>query len=180
MRTIANHAAPALLALALLQTAGCCVRRPAYVVMPWKEFQLNPPVDLPLTPDGRGRLEKFFAKHGNNSLPDTVPDVAQTDERQFLDALSDPANLTIDLSAPRKQFCDDAQALCRSAPMFRKRPLVRQIVDAEKDRPKPSSQPLAVSDGNYWYIFDWKTSADNRKTLTALKVVRDVDREVTR
>src|SRR4051812_27023724 len=60
------RAATAILAVFLFGGA-CAVRKTQYVVVPWKEFQLNPSVALPLTdPGDRERLETFFKKDGNN------------------------------------------------------------------------------------------------------------------
>ena len=138
------------------------------------------PAALPLSAADRTRLETYFSKDGNNRAANAVPNPAAADQKQLLDALSDPANLVIDLSKPAKHFCDDAPALCRNAPIFRNRALVRQVVDARMESPKLSGQPLAVSDGHYWYIFDWQKADNNQTKLTKLDVVRTVEREVKR
>jgi len=176
---VPRRAALLLSTAAVLTVSGGCAKKPGYVVMPWKQFQLEPAAALPLNGDDRSRLERYFAKDGNTLATADVPNPGASAQKTLLDALSDPANLSVDLSEPRKKFCDDAQALCRKTQMFHNANVVRQVVDASQERPKLSGQPLAVSDGHFVYIFDWST-AGNEKRLTSLKVVRALDREITR
>ena len=62
------------LTLSLILLAGCAARRPAYVVVPRANCRSEEPVTLPLTPEGRQRLEAFLGHGGHPQAPDPVPD----------------------------------------------------------------------------------------------------------
>jgi hypothetical protein len=161
-------------ALAILALSACSQRRPPFIAMPWGDFRMEA-VDLPLSPDSRARLEDFFAKGGNRKAANSTMNSNQQAQRQILDALREPANLKVDLSRPVKHFCDDAVALCRAAPVYSGKVLVRQVVDARNDSPGRGAKPLGVTDGEYWYLFE----SDGEK-LSRLTVVRNVERIVER
>src|SRR5690242_5590596 len=113
-----------IVAFAALVLVGCSARRPAFVAMPWGNFRLEPALALPLTPDGRKEAEAFFAKGGDLGAANPVMNSAQAAQKQILDALATSENLAIDVSRPVKRFCDEASALCRTAPAFRGKPAV--------------------------------------------------------
>jgi hypothetical protein len=141
------------LVLTMLLFAGCAARRPSYVVVPRATSRSEEPVPLPLTGEGRQRLEAFFNRAGHPQAPDPVPDPLAAEHARALDALADPANLQVDTtSSAARAFCDDAAPLCRTTALFRNKALVRQVVDARETR-RPMPAPLAVADGGYWWIF---------------------------
>jgi alkyldihydroxyacetonephosphate synthase len=101
-------------ALSAILLSGCAARRPAYVVVPRATSRSDEPVTLPLTPEGRQRLEDFLNHAGHPRAADPVPDPAAAEHRRALDALSAAANLTFDTTNPAfRRFCDAAAALCR-------------------------------------------------------------------
>src|SRR4051794_12310662 len=155
--------------------AGCASRRPAYVVVPRAASRSAEPVTLPLTPEGRQRLEEFLSKAGHPAAADAGPDPSAAEHRRGFDALAKAEALDVDTtnSAARK-FCDAAIALCRETALFLGRPMVRQVVDARETR-RPVSAPLAVADGNYWWIFKPRSGK-----LTEVLLVVAVDRDVER
>lgn len=159
----------------VILSAGCAGRRPAYVVVPRAMSRSEEPVTLPLTAEGRQRLERFLTRGGHPSAPDLVPDPIAAEHARVLDALAKDAALTVDTAnSTARQFCDAAASLCRETSLFRGRPLVRQVVDARESR-RPVSAPLAVPDGGYWWIFK---ARDGR--LTEVLLVTAVDREIER
>ncbi len=160
-------------ALCILYT-GCGSQRPAYVTVPQKQFRSAEPMPLPLQPPDRDRLLAFFSHDGNQYASGTVPDAAAQAHRQVLDALADRANLSVEANKPAREFCAMAASLCGHAPLFLKRLVVQQVVDARDDRP-PFPPPLAVSDGHYWWIF-----RHSHGVLTELVVVRAVNRNIER
>jgi hypothetical protein len=162
-------------ALGAALLSGCAARRPAYVVVPRATSRSEEPVALPLTPEGRRRLEDFLNHGGHPKAADPVPDPAAAEHRRALDALATAANLSVDsANSAARAFCDAAAALCRETILFRGKPLVRQVVDARESR-RPVSAPLAVADNGYWWIFK---ARDGR--LTEVLLVANVDREVER
>jgi hypothetical protein len=156
--------------LTVLAVSACSPRRPPFIAMPWGDFRMDS-VELPLSAGSRTSLEDFFAKGGNRRAANPVMNSNQEAQRQLLNALQNPANLTVDLSRPVKYFCDDAAALCRAAPVYRGKVLVRQVVDARNESPGRAAKPLGVTDGEYWYLFE----SDGGK-LSRLTVVRNVER----
>ena len=163
------------LTLSAALLAGCAARRPAYVVVPRATSRSEEPVTLPLTPEGRQRLEEFLGKGGHPGAADPVPDPLAAEHRRILDALATAPALAVDTTnSAARRFCDAAAALCRETVLFRDKPLVRQVVDARESR-RPVSAPLAVADGAYWWIF---RARDGR--LTEVLLVVGVDREVER
>jgi hypothetical protein len=163
------------LVLPMLLAAGCAARRPVYVVVPRATSRSAEPVTLPLTAEGRQRLEEFLSKGGHPSAADPVPDPSAAEHRRVLDALAKSETLDVDTtnSAARK-FCEAAAALCRETALFVGKPLVRQVVDARETR-RPVSAPLAVAENNYWWIFRARAGK-----LTEVLLVVAVDREVER
>jgi hypothetical protein len=166
---------PVGLVLSAALLAGCAGRRPAYVVVPRAASRSEEPVTLPLTPEGRQRLEAFLGKGGHPTAPDPVPDPFAAEHRRALDALATAPALAVDTTnSAVRRFCEAAAALCRETALFRDKPLVRQVVDAREAR-RPVSAPLAVADGSYWWIFK---ARDGK--LTEVLLVVAVEREVER
>jgi hypothetical protein len=161
--------------LAAVLLSGCAVRRPTYVVVPRAASRSEEPVALPLTPDGRQRLEAFLSKGGHPQAADPVPDPAAAEHGRALDALGKAQNLDVDTAnSAARQFCETAVALCRETGLFRGKPFVRQVVDARESR-RPVPAPLAVQDGNYWWIFKLRSGK-----LAEVLLVVAVDREIER
>ncbi len=161
--------------LPVLLAAGCAARRPTYIVVPRATSRSAEPVTLPLTAEGRQRLEEFLSKGGHPAAADPVPDPSAAEHRQVLDALAKDAALDVDTTnSTARKFCEAAAALCRETALFLGKPLVRQVVDARETR-RPVSAPLAVADNNYWWIFRARAGK-----LTEVLLVVAVDREVER
>ena len=155
--------------------SACAARRPAYVVVPRATSRSAEPVTLPLTSEGRQLLEEFLSKAGHPQAADPVPDPAAAEHRRALDALAKEPALAVDTTnSAAREFCAAAAALCRETALFRGKPLVRQVVDAREAR-RPVSAPLAVADGNYWWIFKARAGK-----LTEVLLVVAVDREIER
>jgi hypothetical protein len=146
-------------ALTALLFASCAARRPAFVVVPRATGRSEEPVTLPLDSAGRSRLEQFLS---------TV------DRGRVLDALENADSLAVMANPSARRFCEFAEKLCAAAPLFRGRPVVRQVIDARESR-RPVPAPLAVRDGPYWWIFRLRGGR-----LTAVLLVRDIRREMER
>ena len=164
----------AIVAALFVLCAGCGARRPEYVTVPQSQFRSAEPIRLPLQQPDRDRLLAFFSSGGNRYASGNVADDAARGHRQALDALADGANLSVQASRPAREFCAMAVSLCGQAPLFLKRRVVQEVVDARDDRP-PFPHPLAVSDGHYWWIF-----RHSHGLLTEVVVVRGVEREIER
>jgi hypothetical protein len=145
--------------LAALVLTSCAARRPAYVVVPRAASRSEEPVTLPLDPAGRARLERFLSP---------------ADRAPLLDALANADSLTVTANPAARRFCDFVGSLCAAAPLFRGKPVVRQVVDARESR-RPFPAPLAVRDGANWWIFRVQGGR-----LTAVLIVRDIRREIER
>jgi hypothetical protein len=162
-------------AMTALLLASCAGRRPAYIAVPRAASRSEEPVTLPLDPAGRGRLEAFLSRAGHPNAADPVPDPRAAEHARALDALGRSDALAVGAANPAaRRFCDMVEKLCAAAPLFRGKPLVRQIVDARESR-RPVPAPLAVADGGYWWIFRVQGGR-----LAAVLLVCDVRREVER
>jgi len=162
-------------ALAAVLLTSCAARGPAYIAVPRAASRSEEPVTLPLDAAGRSRLEAFLSRGGHPAAPDPVPDPRAAEHARVLDALANSAALAVGAANPEaRRFCDMVETLCVAAPLFRGKPLVRQVVDARESR-RPLPAPLAVADGAYWWIFRVQ---DGR--LAAVLLVCDVRREVER
>ena len=107
--------------------------------------------------------------------PTLVPDPLAAEHRRTLDALEKEVDLDVNTTnSTARRFCDDAAKLCTRPTLFRGKPFVRQIVDARETR-RPASSPLAVADGDYWWIFKVR---DGRlsEVLIVCAVERSFDR----
>jgi hypothetical protein len=166
---------PSSVTLCFLLLNGCAVRTPEYVVIPRANSRSEEPVTLPLTPEGRQRLEDFLSHGGHPKAPDPVPDPLAAEHRLTLDALQKAENLDVTTTnSAARRFCDDAPKLCTDTTLFRGKPFVRQVVDARESR-RPVSAPLAVADGSYWWVFKVR---DGRlsEVLLVCAVERTIDR----
>ena len=167
-----RHVASCVLCAAVLSGCGATHRAP-YVAVPQLQFRSDGPLTLPLSTSERDALLVFFSHGGNRFGADIVPDADSAARRQALDSLTVAANLIVRTTTTRA-FCDIAAELCQHAALFRKQPVVRQVVDARDTRP-PAIDPVAVSDGRYWWIF--RRSAGR---FTDLLVVRSMERTIMR
>lgn len=145
--------------LAMLAIASCATRRPAFVAVPRATGRSEEPVALPLDRAGRARLEAFLSP---------------LDRTPVFDALANADSLTVTSNPSARQFCDFVEKLCVAAPLFRGKPIVRQVVDARETR-RPFPAPLAVRDGPYWWIFRLQGGR-----LATVLLVRDIRRDVER
>jgi hypothetical protein len=175
-----------LLAVGFAVLTGCATRRPPYVVVPRGETQSEEPpasspppagVPLPLTPDGRQLLEKFLDRDGRPGGPKAEePKERAAAHQKVLDALQDAQYLAVQTNNSKaRTFCEDAPKLCSQTPLFQKQPFVRQVVDAREYK-RPIHAPLAVRDGNYWWIF----YLDSGQRMTHVLLIRDVERSIER
>jgi hypothetical protein len=161
--------------LSVMLLTGCAARRPAYVVVPRANCRSEEPVTLPLTAEGRQRLEAFLGHGGRPQATDPVPDPAVAEHRRVLDALEKASNLDVNTTnSTARRFCDDAAKLCGETSLFGGKPFVRQVVDARETR-RPVTAPLAVADNGYWWIFKVR---DGR--LTEVVLVCAVERSIER
>ncbi len=163
------------LSLSVALLAGCPGRRPAYVVVPRAAARSEEPVALPLDSEGRARLEMFLSRGGHPQAFSLVADRRAAEHRRTLDALSSVDALAVVTANPAaRRFCDVAAVLCRGTTLFQGQMLVRQVVDAREAR-RPVRAPLAVRDGNYWWIFRARAGR-----LESVFLILDVNRDPER
>ncbi|MBI1788411.1 MAG: hypothetical protein HYR60_12790 [Acidobacteria bacterium] len=153
-------------ALALL-LSGCAPGPVAYVAVREARFrsEVKAAVPLPLTSDSRERLLKFLRAGGDTDRigsEDVEPDAAKR-YLPLLDLLSDPANLALENLTEKGTFQ-------RWFPGRR----IRQVIDAREESP-PALDPVAVTDGKYWWIF-----THHQKKLSTLLVVKAIPRQIRR
>ena len=159
------------LLLVLGFATGCAVRYPAVVPMREQQFRSHDQVvALPLDEEARGEVASFLEHGGNRFGRNAAPDPQAAGHKQILDALAAQGNLKIGASLATSDFCAIAAPLCQAAPIFRKRTVVTQVIDARNRQPEVPD-PIAVCDDEYCWIF---RQSDN--LLTHLVVVRSVRR----
>jgi hypothetical protein len=125
------------------------------MVIPMREQQFrshDQAVALPLSSQARGELATFLEHGGNRFGRNVTPDAQAAGHNQILDALGDTANLKIRGDLAASDFCAIAGALCRTAPLLRKRIAVIQVIDARNRAPEVPD-PIAVCDDEYCWIF---------------------------
>lgn len=186
-----------LFAAGLTIAGGCALKRPPYVVVPSRETRSEAPPappspssppeacpvpagtpPLPLMPEGRQLLQTFLDHDGRPGGP-TVDESQSLRglHQKVLDALQDAQNLAVQTNNSKaRTFCEEAPKLCSQTSLFQKKPFVRQVVDARLDKP-PKCRPLAVQDGNYWWIFYIDPV---RQMMTHILLIRDVERTIER
>jgi len=153
-----------LVATVLLLSLSACTQRPvSYVAVPEAEFRTerarSDRIKLPLGADSRDKLLKFLKAGGDvNNIGVNIVD-PQTESRyaELLAALADPNKLALEDLTSKQTF----------RKWFPKPP-IRQVVDAREEGP-PAVEPLAVTDGRYWWIF-----YQHQRRLTELLVVKAV------
>jgi hypothetical protein len=166
------------IALALLAAlCGCAVK---YAVV--RELQFRSEVDrsgriqLPLSEKSERELLDFLNAHGDrNSMPraGSVPNgdlnaaLKKSVYGSLLQALRDSQNLTIATETPKK-FCDAAVKICGQTSVFRGRPAVMDVIDAREPAPV-FPYPIAVSDGQFWWIF-YHRQVEGKEQLQGLLV----------
>jgi hypothetical protein len=156
-------------AILLLSISACSPRPVTYVAVREQRFrsEVKPGdrIKLPLTVESRDRLLKFFRAGGDTDRIGTeiVDPEAEKRYAPLLDLLSDSQNLALEGLTEKH--------------IFRKwfsGPLIRQVVDAREESP-PIIEPVAVTDGKYWWIF-----YPHQKRLTELLVVKAIPAKMKR
>ena len=155
--------------IAVLAAMGCSIRYPAVAPVREKQFRADP-AGLPLGSKDRQKLEDFLDK-GGNRVGRKTPDRLAEAHKRVLNALVNPSNLTVRTDLATSNFCAIAAALCQAAPVFQKRKVTTEVVDARFDAPAVPS-PYAVSDGEYWWVFRF----NDQQQLDQVLVMRTVAR----
>lgn len=153
----------------LLTVWGCATAPVTYVPVRETRFRSEVTraerIQLPLVAESRARLMAFFRAGGDTDRVgrEIIDPDAQTRYPPLLDLLSDRQNLAVEelteKETYRKWFVG---------------PVIRQVIDAREDSP-PAIDPIAVTDGKYWWIFYHR-----RKHLTELLVIKAIPRTLER
>ena len=130
-----------------------CLERGPVVVVREADLRFGP-VPLPLTEETRKGLMKYIKSGGDILYTDPAPYYFKLKESyaQLLDFLSGKDRITVgDLFTTVKGI----YRVNTGARRWFKGPVVLDIIDATQKRPaaERSFGPLAVSDGNLWWIF---------------------------
>jgi hypothetical protein len=153
----------------LLAVSACSQRPVTYVAVPEGEFRTEKTksdrIKLPLNAESREKLLKFLKAGGdaNNVGLNIVDPQAEAHYSALLAALADPNNLALENLTSRQTF-----------KRWFPKPPIRQVVDAREEAPA-ILEPVAVSDGKYWWIF-----YQHQKRLTELLVVKAVQASMKR
>lgn len=149
--------------LILFADLGCATVPSTYVAVREGRFRSelsrDDRISLPLDEVSRNRLIAFLKAGGDKEKigMEIVDPDAERYYTPLLDLLSDPDKLNLeDLTEKRtfESWFSDG--------------VVRQVIDAREDSP-PVIDPVAVSDGKYWWIFYHR-----HKKLTGLLVVKEI------
>jgi len=146
-----------MLALVILSISACTPKPVSFVAVRESRFRCEGEhgerIKLPLSPESRERLMKFFKSNGDNLSVSTIADPdAERKYRDLLDALGDSRNLVLGDDMSKHIFCDVAAELCRHTNLFAKRQNIRQVIDAREKSP-PKIDPITVNDEAYWWVF---------------------------
>src|SRR5262249_16775362 len=146
------------LILTLLLGVSACTSKPVtYVAVRESRFRCEGDqgarIKLPLSPESREQLMKFFRSKGDTLSVSTLADPDA--ERKYGDVvgwLADSPNLIVGDDLSKHVFCDVAAELCRHTNLFAGRQNIRQVIDAREKSP-PKIDPIAVNDETYWWVF---------------------------
>jgi hypothetical protein len=152
-----------ILALGLLLVAGCNARPVTYVTVREAKFRTEvnrgDRLKLPLSPESRERLLRFFKAGGDTDRigREIADPEAEKRYTPLLEKLSDPGNLSLEDLTEKQTF-----------KIWFAKPPIRQVVDAREEAP-PAIDPVAVTDDRYWWIF-----YQHQKKLVELLVVKAI------
>jgi hypothetical protein len=158
-----------LVTILLLGNIGCSSGQVPYVAVREAKFRTertqSERIKLPLTTESRRRLIDFLKAGGNTSLigKEIADPGAERHYERLLNMLSDTRNLSLQDLTEKQTFKD----------WFPDIP-IRQVIDAREDAP-PIIDPVAVTDGKYWWIF-----YHHHKQLIELLVFKAIPREIKR
>jgi len=111
------------------------------------------PVDLPLSEADRKMILSFLQRGGNWGTQDVVDSHAPSHYSGLLDLLSKPEFLSTHNFRNESKIDEISPAMDK----WFFNPIIYQIIDATKKRP-PTHNPMGMSDGRYWWIFQTKKS----------------------
>ncbi len=166
MRTRPSFLVITVLALTL---AGCCPSQVAYVPVREARFRSEATrqerLQLPLTAESREYMLKFLRAGGDTDrLGQEVADPeAESRYAPLLDLLSDARNLTLADLTEKATYRAWFQG-----------PVIRQVIDAREEAP-PAIDPVAVTDGKYWWIF-FHRHRELRELLVVKAIPKTLDR----
>lgn len=158
-----------LVTVLLLSNIGCPSVQVPYVAVREAKFRSertqSERIKLPLTIESRKRLIDFLKAGGDTSrIGSEIADPeAERHYAQLLNMLSDTRNLSLQDLTEKQTFKD----------WFPDIP-IRQVIDAREDAP-PIIDPVAVTDGKYWWIFYHR-----HKQLIELLVIKAIPHEIKR
>ena len=137
----------AVLLVVISVTLGACATSVAFVPVREERFRSEScacdRLQLPLSPEGRARLVRFFRAGGDTDKIGSEVVVPDAEERYagLLALLADSRHLSLpevlDGSSYSEWFGSSR---------------IRQVIDAREESP-PIVDPVAASDGKYWWIF---------------------------
>jgi hypothetical protein len=160
---IVKRVASFIIIFILFAGLGCATVPSTYVAVREARFRSevsrDDRISLPLDEGSRKRLITFLKAGGDKDKigMEIVDPDAESHYTPLLDLLSDPDKLNLEDLTERqtyKSWFSDG--------------IVRQVIDAREDSP-PVIDPVAVSDGKYWWIFYHR-----HKKLTELLVVKGI------
>jgi hypothetical protein len=131
----------------VLTLVGCCPVHVAYVPVREARFRSEATkqdrLQLPLTPESRERLLAFLRAGGDTDRlgQEIVDPEAERRYAPLLDLLADPRTLTLANLTEKGTYR-----------AWFPGPVVRQVIDAREEAP-PAIDPVAVTDGRYWWVF---------------------------
>ena len=158
-----------LVVILLLSNISCSSVQVPYVAVREAKFRSertqSERIKLPLTIESRKRLIDFLKAGGNTGLigKEIVDPGAERHYAELLNMLSDTQNLSLQDLTENETFSD----------WFPDIP-IRQVIDAREEAP-PIIDPVAVTDGKYWWIFYHR-----HKQLIELLVIKAIPHEIKR
>jgi hypothetical protein len=153
----------------LLFSFGCSSALVSYIAVREERFRSEATqcdrIKLPLDEESRSRLFNFFKAGGDKDRIGTeiVDPSAEMHYAPLLDMLSSPHHLRTEDLMEKHVFKD-----------WFSDTVVRQVIDAREESP-PIIEPIAVTDGKYWWIF-----FHHHGKLTELLVVKAIPHQMER
>jgi len=177
METLNRRYGLLIVAVLVLTVSACAPKPVIFVAVRESRFRCEGEhgerIKLPLSPESRERLLKFFKNNGDNLSVSTIADPdAERKYRGLLDALGDSRNLVLGDDMSKHIFCDVAAELCRHTSLFAKRQNIRQVIDAREKSP-PKIDPITVNDEAYWWVFSHH-QVNHQNLLTEVLVMKAI------